>query len=99
MATYLAGTYILEALSENCTSLGFTGTVSPVPFTLALYELSVSSRVFPPLFNSKVFFFLLNLYDKPILESANTSFALAKEIPSIMIQGYLDFILLPLILY
>ena len=99
MATYLAGTYTLEALSENCTSLGFIGTVSSDPFTLALYELSVSTRVFPSLFNSNVFFFLLNLYDKPILESENTSFALAKEIPSIIIPGYLDLILLPFILY
>ena len=99
MATYLAGTYTLEALSENCTSLGFTGTVSLFPFTLAVYELSVSLRVFPPLFNSTVFLFLLNLYDRPILESEKTSFALAKEMPSIIIPGYLDLILLPFILY
>ena len=99
LATYLAGTYTLEALSANCTSLGAIGTVSLLPLTLASYEFSVSNKVFLSLFNSKVLFFLLNLYLSPISESENISFTLAKEIPSTIIPGYLDLILFPFIVY
>ena len=60
-ATYLVGTYISLVLSLNSTILGSTGRVSLLPFTFAVIEFNVNTKVVLSLFNSKVFFVLLYL--------------------------------------